>query len=77
MKSYREIDGEHKFANAEDVRRVYDALDKPRGIRDASLVSGVPRDRTVSAMRILEYRGVVQPRLVGRYRIYRRAEELE
>lgn len=72
MKSAREMEGTRKFANVEDVKRVYEALDKPRGIKDVSLVSGVPRDRTISAIRILEYRGVVGTRLVGRYRIYNR-----
>lgn len=40
-----------RYPNAAEVRAVYNALDKPMGSWDISLITAIPQDRVIMALK--------------------------
>lgn len=61
-----------RHPNAAEVRAVYNALDKPMGSWDISLITMIPQDRVIVALKALAYQNMVRSRKAGKKRLYYR-----
>lgn len=61
-----------RYPNAAEVRAVYNALDKPMGSWDISLMTMIPQDRVMVALKALAYQNMVRSRKTGKHRLYYR-----
>lgn len=61
-----------RYPNAAEVRAVYNALDKPMGSWDISLITMIPQDRVMVALKALAYQNMVCSRKAGKHRLYYR-----
>lgn len=61
-----------RYPNAAEVRAVYNALDKPMGSWDISLIAKIPQDHVIVALKALACQDRVCSRKAGKHRLYYR-----
>lgn len=54
----------HRYPNAEEVRRVAEALDRPMTVNMIGRQAGIPTPRVIFAIKTLRYKGDVVPRVL-------------
>lgn len=59
-----------RYPNVAEVRAVYNALDKPMGSWDISLITMIPQDRVIVALKALSYQRRIGSRKAGKRRLY-------